>query len=94
MVVVTKRTAVPVKGDARQVGQEPDVTVAELTITRRRGAGGQRRVRPHLELRLQLEDLTPTLVRRWQLPNDAAGAVVTGLSRAVRPAGSGDRGRP
>jgi serine protease Do len=87
MVVVTKPgTSVPVKVMREKSLKTLSVTVAELTI----GGTEAPEVTAASDLTssfgLQLEDLTPSLARRLQLPNDAAGAVVSGL-RPRGPAG-------
>jgi serine protease Do len=87
MVVVTKPgTSVPVKVMREKTLKTLSVTVAELTI----GGTEAPEVTAASDLTssfgLQLEDLTPALARRLQLPNDAAGAVVSGL-RPRGPAG-------
>ena len=87
MVVVTKPgTSVPVKVMREKTLKSLSVTVAELTI----GSAEAPEVTAASDLTssfgLQLEDLTPALARRLQLPNDAAGAVVSGL-RPRGPAG-------
>jgi serine protease Do len=87
MVVVTKPgTSVPVKVMREKALKTLSVTVAELTV----GGAEAPEVTAASDLTssfgLQLEDLTPGLARRLQLPNDAAGAVVSGL-RPRGPAG-------
>jgi serine protease Do len=87
MVVVTKPgTAVPVKVMREKAAKTLTVTVAELTI----GPAEAPDVTASSDLTssfgLQLEDLTPALTRRLQLPADASGAVVSGL-RPRGPAG-------
>ena len=73
MVVVTKPgTAVPVKVIREKAVKSLTVTVAELTL-----AGAERRKRRAASdltssFGLQLEDLTPALAKRLQLPADAA----------------------
>jgi serine protease Do len=87
MVVVTKPgTSVPLKVVREKSTKSLSVTVAELTM-----AGAEApEVTASSDLTgsfgLQLEDLTPTLAKRLQLPNDATGAVVVGL-RPRGPAG-------
>ncbi|MEO5821576.1 MAG: trypsin-like peptidase domain-containing protein [Vicinamibacteraceae bacterium] len=80
MVVVTKPgTSVPVKVFREKGLKTLSLTVAELTI----GPAEAPDVTAASDLTssfgLQLEDLTPTLAKRLQLPGDAAGAVVSGL---------------
>jgi serine protease Do len=87
MVVVTKPgTSVPVKVIREKTPRTLSVTVAELTV----GGAEAPEVTAASDLTssfgLQLEDLTPALARRLQLPADAAGAVVSGL-RPRGPAG-------
>ncbi len=87
MVVVTKPgTSVPVKVIREKTPKTLSVTVAELTV----GGAEAPEVTAASDLTssfgLQLEDLTPALARRLQLPADAAGAVVSGL-RPRGPAG-------
>ena len=87
MVVVTKPgTSVPVKVMRDKTAKTLTVTVAELTI----GPAEAPEVTASSDLTssfgLQLEDLTPALARRLQLPQDASGAVISGL-RQRGPAG-------
>jgi serine protease Do len=88
MVVVTKPgSSVPVKVIRDKQPKTLSVTVAELTL----GAPEAPETTAASDLTssfgLQLEDLTPALARRLQLPNDTAGAVVSG----VRPRGPAAR---
>jgi serine protease Do len=87
MVGVTKPgTAVPIKVIREKTAKTLTVTVAELTI----GPAEAPEVTASSDLTssfgLQLEDLTPALARRLQLPPDSTGAVVSGL-RPRGPAG-------
>ena len=86
MVVVTKPgTSVPVKVIRDKQPKTLTVTVAELTL----GATEAPETTASSDLTssfgLQLDNLTPTLARRLQLPNDTTGAVVSGV-RARGPA--------
>jgi serine protease Do len=80
MVVATKPgTSVPVKVMREKQPKTLSVTIAELTL----GTAEAPEVTAASDLTssfgLQLEDLTPALARRLQLPNDTSGAIVSGL---------------
>ena len=87
MVVVTKPgTSVPVKVIRDKAAKSLSVTVAELTLAGAEAPEVTAASDLTSSFGLQLEDLTPALAKRLQLPADAAGAVVSGL-RPRGPAG-------
>ena len=91
MVVVTKPgTSVPVKVIRDKAAKSLSVTVAELTLAGAEAPEVTAASDLTSSFGLQLEDLTPALAKRLQLPADAAGAVVSGLQAAR----SGRPGRP
>jgi serine protease Do len=80
MVVVTKPgTSVPVKVIRDKTVKSLTVTVAELTLAGAEAPEVTAASDLTSSFGLQLEDLTPALAKRLQLPGDAAGAVVSGL---------------
>ena len=80
MVVVTKPgTSVPVKVVRDKATKALSVTVAELTLAGAEAPEVTTASDLTSSFGLQLEDLTPVLAKRLQLPADASGAVVTGL---------------
>jgi serine protease Do len=86
MVVVTKPgTSVPVKVIRDKQPKTLSITVAELTLSAAEATETTASSDLTSSFGLQLEDLTPTLARRLQLPNETAGAVVSGV-RARGPA--------
>ena len=88
MVVVTKPgTSVPVKVIRDKQPKTLTVTVAELTLAAAEAPETTASSDLTSSFGLQLEDLTPTLARRLQLPNDTTGAIVSG----VRPRGPAAR---
>jgi serine protease Do len=87
MVVVTKPgTSVPVKVIRDKAPKTLTVTVAELTLNTAEAPEVTAASDLTSSFGLQLEDLTPVLAKRLQLPSEAAGAVVSGL-RPRGPAG-------
>jgi serine protease Do len=80
MVVVTKPgTSVPVKVIREKAVKSLSVTVAELTLAGAEAPEVTAASDLTSSFGLQLEDLTPALAKRLQLPADAAGAVISGL---------------
>jgi serine protease Do len=80
MVVVTKPgTSVPVKVIRDKAAKSLSVTVAELTLAGAEAPEVTTASDLTSSFGLQLEDLTPVLAKRLQLPADASGAVITGL---------------
>jgi len=80
MVVVTKPgTSVPVKVVRDKSTKSLSVTVAELTLAGAEAPEVTTASDLTSSFGLQLEDLTPVLAKRLQLPADSSGAVVTGL---------------
>jgi serine protease Do len=87
MVVATKPgSSVPVKVMRDKQPKTLNVTIAELTLGPQEAPEVTAASDLTSSFGLQLEDLTPTLARRLQLPNDTTGAVVSGL-RPRGPAG-------
>ena len=80
MVVVTKPgSSVPVKVMRDKAPRTLSVTVAELTLAGAEAPEETAASDLTSSFGLQLEDLTPALAKRLQLPGDVAGAVITGL---------------
>ena len=80
MVVVTKPgSSVPVKVMRDKAPRTLSVTVAELTLAGAEAPEESAASDLTSSFGLQLEDLTPALAKRLQLPGDVAGAVITGL---------------
>jgi serine protease Do len=80
MVVVTKPgTSVPIKVMREKQAKTLNVTVAELSLTAADAPETSAASDLTSSFGLQLEDLTPALARRMQLPQNTQGAVVGGL---------------
>ena len=80
MVVVTKPgTSVPIKVIREKQAKTLNVTVAELTLAAADAPETSAASDLTSSFGLQLEDVTPALARRMQLPQNTQGAVVGGL---------------